>query len=242
MWTVALLRQFIRDFFGVATSKPTSLEADTPVAALIAIATLGSYLKTARDFIVDTLGIPGAFLPALIALATFSACIVAISSKEVVNMPAGFVAQPAVAQQYSYGVWTRRFARVAFIALLFIIPHNVAATIEEVLPLPSTTVAGLIFDARTRAPAVGAKVRLVNSGDVDVTDSDVMPETDSQGVFFVLAKHRVWRSATLAVYRGGCKSTKLALWKRFQTPVPSSLTYVDVSTSPFFTFYVECPE
>jgi hypothetical protein len=237
-----LARTFIKDLSGgAATPKSATLAVETPASALIAIFTVGSYLKTTHDLAVDTLGIPGAFLPPLIALATFIACVVAISSKDVAKVPAGFAPKSANSQEYSYGLWTRRFAKLAIVALLFIIPYNVASTLEEILPLPSN-IAGVIFDARTRAPAIGAKVRIVNSEDVDVTGSPGTPDTDSQGIFFVNTQQRVRRSAKLVVYRELCKPTRLTLWKRFQTSVPSSLTYIDKSTSPFFTFYAECTE
>jgi hypothetical protein len=233
------LKELITDIFGVSvTASSDSRLAETPISVFIAAATVASSLKTVRDFAVDSLGLGGAFLPALTSIIVFAGCIFTVSSKKPAEHQAGFGPAPVAVRKYAYGVWTRRFAKAALLLLVFIIPMNIIAGVEQTVPLQSS-ISGVLLDAKTREPVEGAQIRLVLPDGVDVTDNGDLT-SDSRGVFVVTAKRRIRRSAVAMIYREGCKPVTMGLWKRFETSVPTVLQHVDRSTSPFFTFYTEC--
>jgi hypothetical protein len=208
------------------------------MVVVIAAATVVSLLATVRDFAVDSLGLGGVFLPTLLSLLVGAGCVFTIASRTIVPPPPGFREAAPLRRRYRYGVWTRRFAKAALAALLFVIPTNLMVALEQTVPLP-THIVGVLIDTTSKAPVDGARVRLVQPDGVDVTGAHD-PTSDSRGVFIATATRRIRRNATAVIYRDGCKPTTVGLWTRFETPVPDDLPYVDATTSPFFTFHLQC--
>jgi hypothetical protein len=235
--SISAIKEFASDFLGAAAApKPFSL-ADTPGSALIAAAAVGSSIKSMRDFGVDALGIAGAYFPVLAAIAGLFGCAYAIYSKTRRSIESETIASD-MQKQYSFGIWTRRLAKVGFIAFVLLIPRDIINAFDDSSLLP-TLITGVIIDAGTRSPIEGARVRVLAADGVDVTRPSVTGVSDSHGVFIAATTIRVRRNASLVIYRPDWKPVTSPLWRRFQTSVPKELTYVDPATSPFFSLHLD---
>jgi hypothetical protein len=233
------LKDLFVDIFGSAVApRSDSRLTETPLSVLIAGATVVSSLATLRDFAVETLGLGGAFVPLLVSLVVLAASLFTVTARIAVADPPGFGAAAPPAWRYKYGTWTRRFAKASLLASVFLVPMHVRSAIEQIVPLPAG-IAGVLVDGKTRRPVEGARIRLVLPNGVDVTGGGDFP-SDSHGVFVLRPTRPIRRNAVATVYRDDCKPASVPLWKRFETAVPDDLPYVARSTSPFFTFAVEC--
>src|SRR5471032_1677210 len=106
------VREFRQDLLDrSAVQRQGSPAIETPSSVFIVIATVASYLKATREFVVDAVGLPGVFVLPLLAFATLAACVVVISSKHRLDAQPGFTMQVEAKRQYSYGSWTRGFAK-----------------------------------------------------------------------------------------------------------------------------------
>lgn len=221
-------------------SEPETQElAKSPIALLGGLVFVLSSLSTVRTFVIEMFGSGGVLAPIVVSISLFVvATYIALSTQKTRVLAAGFAIPSGETNQYRFSALTRRLALGGIVVAVVSLWSHVVAAKREFATLPRELI-GIILDPESGNPVEHTTVRIVSSDGVDVTATGSL-QTDSRGVFLLHTSSPVRRTASLIIYRKGCKPSRQALWRHFQTPTPSSLSYLADDNVPFFRVLADC--
>lgn len=178
-------------------------------------------------------GLPAVILPFLLLASGIGWSLLIITSKEK-HESFGFGASDSASEAtYRYGQVTRGFGKIALVVLLCLSPKVATACTDQIIPLPNRLY-GYIEDSRSGKPIDDARIRVVTAEGVDVTAGEW--RSDSYGFYTVWTSRRVTRSASLEVYRQGCRTPQqLSLQRSFEMQPKASIGAV----APIFHHRIE---
>jgi hypothetical protein len=195
-------------------------------ALLVVVPGAVSLLDGAKRLVTELLGSPGALVRVLLLVVGIICALLVITAKEDVDSRPGFLPEIRNRKRYRYPSVFRTIAKVG-LALAFLVPGSVRATIDDFSTLPTTIVGRLVW-AATGQPVEGARVRVIADDGADVTLGDW--HSDSDGYYILRLKRRVKRTALLSLVAPECTNElRLPLRSPNESNTPNRLSGPGIS-------------